>query len=107
MERRNFNPGYAIDDTAKQIRLLDIEQELREIEVANFQPGHETIPHSDASWDSWKYAHASSWVTLYRPGGFEAQPRWWLEDMQWFNTLNYYYQLKGEADKIRAELGVG
>ncbi|GAF96878.1 unnamed protein product, partial [marine sediment metagenome] len=88
-------------------RIIEIEAELLEIEHRHATPGEETIPARDSSWQSWRYGKASNWATLYQAGGFSAQPLWWLRDMQWFDTWDYYYSLIHELETLQALLAKG
>jgi hypothetical protein len=79
---------------------MDIKDELADIEREHGLPGAETIPTRDISWAAWRYGKASEWSTLYVDGGFANQPQWYLDDMEWFNTWDYYYSLEDEMRRL-------
>lgn len=77
---------------------------MQEIERAHLIEGEETIPNYNASWRAWQYGKASSWVTLYNEGGYSNQPQSYLDDMDWFNTWDYYYSLDAERARLHKSL---
>jgi len=104
MSRRVAGDNPLKTATDKQVRLLEIEEELHDIVTTYMEPGNEHIPVSDASFQSWEYAQASDFTTLYCAGGFGDQPTWWLHDVGLYNTFLRYAHLEQEHARILADL---
>jgi hypothetical protein len=90
--------------TEINVRLAEISQIKKEIEYFHARPGQETYPERDSSWNMWQYGKASNWVTLERAGGYAAQSKTYLSDMEWFNVWDNYYALEEEEVRLRRML---
>ena len=82
------------------MRIAEIREDCKRIEGDFFQPGKAFIPHKDAHFEAWNYGKASNWVTLWYGGGYDDQPQLYLEDMDYFNTIDYYYSIRAEETRL-------
>lgn len=68
------------------------------------QAGGEPLPHeTDTQWLLWLQARLEDGILL-SAGAIEQQPQWYIDDMQYLSTLDYYYDLPYLISKCDEQL---